>query len=143
MTSHEPEPLPPSLLAPSRSSALLSAFAPHLVLPDEPIAHTGVKLVLPPQDTVLSVPLPRLPRLGVVVLSEFSIAAQIMNSHIAVNPWNVEEVAEAMEKALLMEDEDRLTRHLRDLHYTSRSTYSDVTRMVRLSVYAMREPLVC
>jgi hypothetical protein len=135
----EPDaPLPRSMLVPSRSNALLSQFAPHLVMDDEETPTHSVRFVMPPQDTNLTIPLPGLPRLGVVVLSEFCIAAQIMNSHIAVNPWNIDEVAEAIEKALLMEDEDRLTRHLRDLHYTSRSTYSDVSKRVITSIWCMR-----
>lgn len=95
--------LPMSMLAPSKSNQLLSSFAPHLVVdPSSPVASSRpVEFQLPPQDTDVRVPLPFLPRLGVVVLSEFCISAQIMNSHLSVNPWNIDDVAKAIEKVSL------------------------------------------
>jgi trehalose-6-phosphate synthase len=46
-------------------------------------------------------------RHGVLVLSEFTGAAQSLNGSILVNPWNTEELAAAMQEAVTMSDEHR------------------------------------
>ena len=46
-------------------------------------------------------------RHGVLVLSEFTGAAQSLNGSIIVNPWNTEELAGAMQEAVTMSDEQR------------------------------------
>lgn len=46
-------------------------------------------------------------RHGVLVLSEFTGAAQSLNGSILVNPWNTEELAGAMQEAVTMSDEQR------------------------------------
>ena len=46
-------------------------------------------------------------RHGALILSEFAGAAQSLSGSIIVNPWNTEEVAEAMNTALTMSDEQR------------------------------------
>jgi trehalose 6-phosphate synthase len=46
-------------------------------------------------------------RHGVLVLSEFTGAAQSLNGSILVNPWNTEELAAAMQEAVTMSDEQR------------------------------------
>jgi trehalose-6-phosphate synthase len=46
-------------------------------------------------------------RHGVMVLSEFTGAAQSLNGSIIVNPWNTEELAGAIHDAVTMGDEQR------------------------------------
>jgi trehalose 6-phosphate synthase len=46
-------------------------------------------------------------RHGVLVLSEFTGAAQSLNGSILVNPWNTEELAAAIQEAVTMSDEQR------------------------------------
>jgi trehalose 6-phosphate synthase len=46
-------------------------------------------------------------RHGVLVLSEFTGAAQSLNGSILVNPWNTEELAGALQEAVTMSDEQR------------------------------------
>lgn len=49
---------------------------------------------------------------GVLVLSEFAGAAQSLGAGaILVNPWNVSELAGAIEEALTMGDTERRERH--------------------------------
>lgn len=47
-------------------------------------------------------------RHGVLILSEFTGAAQSLNGSIIVNPWNTEELAGALQEAVTMSDEQRL-----------------------------------
>ena len=46
-------------------------------------------------------------RHGVLILSEFTGAAQSLNGSLLVNPWNTEELAGAMQEAVTMSDEQR------------------------------------
>lgn len=46
-------------------------------------------------------------RHGVLVLSEFTGAAQSLNGSLIVNPWNTDELAGAMHDAVTMSDEQR------------------------------------
>lgn len=46
-------------------------------------------------------------RHGALVLSEFAGAAQSLNGSIVVNPWNTEELANAIHDAVTMGDEQR------------------------------------
>ena len=46
-------------------------------------------------------------RHGALVLSEFAGAAQSLNGSIVVNPWNTEELADAIHEAVTMGDEQR------------------------------------
>ena len=47
-------------------------------------------------------------RHGVMILSEFTGAAQSLNGSLIVNPWNTEELAGAIHDAVTMGDEQRL-----------------------------------
>ena len=49
-------------------------------------------------------------RHGSLVLSEFAGSAQSLTGSLIVNPWNVDEMARAMQKALTMEDWERAER---------------------------------
>lgn len=48
---------------------------------------------------------------GALVISEFTGAAQNLPGAILCNPWNIEDVSNAMQKALEMSDVDREVRH--------------------------------
>ena len=52
---------------------------------------------------------------GVIILSEFSSSARVLNGALRVNPWNTEEVTDAMERACSMQPMERLARRERDL----------------------------
>ena len=49
-------------------------------------------------------------RHGSLVLSEFAGSAASLTGSIVVNPWNIDEMARAMAKALTMEDWERTER---------------------------------
>lgn len=49
-------------------------------------------------------------RHGSLVLSEFAGSAQSLTGSLIVNPWNIDEMARAMGKALTMEDWERAER---------------------------------
>ena len=49
-------------------------------------------------------------RHGSLVLSEFCGSAQSLNGSLSVNPWNIDDMARAMLKALTMEDWERAER---------------------------------
>ncbi|TPX54655.1 hypothetical protein SeMB42_g00167 [Synchytrium endobioticum] len=48
---------------------------------------------------------------GVLILSEFAGAAQSLNGSIIVNPWNTEEMAQAIHDAVTMPDDVRKANH--------------------------------
>lgn len=50
-------------------------------------------------------------RKGILILSEFTGAAQSLNGSIIVNPWNTEEVADALYDAVTMPDELRAAKY--------------------------------
>lgn len=58
-------------------------------------------------------------RHGVLVLSEFTGAAQSLTACIIVNPWNTEELAEALLQAVTMSDEQRATNFMHMYDYVS------------------------
>ncbi|CAA3029350.1 alpha,alpha-trehalose-phosphate synthase [UDP-forming] 1 [Olea europaea subsp. europaea] len=60
---------------------------------------------------------------GVLILSEFAGAAQSLGAGaILVNPWNVTEVAAAIEQALIMPAEEREKRHQHNFEHVSSHT---------------------
>ncbi|PRT54760.1 Alpha,alpha-trehalose-phosphate synthase [UDP-forming] [Wickerhamiella sorbophila] len=61
-------------------------------------------------------------RNGQLILSEFAGAAQSLNGAIIVNPWNMEEMAEAIHTALTMSDEKRQETHGMMFHHVSKFT---------------------
>ncbi|KAI9651714.1 MAG: Trehalose-6-P synthase/phosphatase complex synthase subunit, partial [Trizodia sp. TS-e1964] len=61
-------------------------------------------------------------RHGVMVLSEFTGAAQSLNGSIIVNPWNTEELAGAIHDAVTMTDEQRATNFQKLYRYVSKYT---------------------
>ena len=61
-------------------------------------------------------------RHGVLVLSEFAGAAQSLNGCIAVNPWNTEELAGALQEAVTMSPEQRTINYQKLNKYVSKYT---------------------
>ncbi|KAF2664478.1 alpha,alpha-trehalose-phosphate synthase-like protein subunit [Microthyrium microscopicum] len=59
---------------------------------------------------------------GVMVLSEFTGAAQSLNGSIIVNPWNTEELADAIHDAVTMSDEQRAANYVKLSKYVRRYT---------------------
>lgn len=63
-------------------------------------------------------------RHGVLVLSEFAGSAQSLSGAIRVNPWNIEELAEAVHEALTLPQRERELRHGKLFHYVNKHTAS-------------------
>ena len=61
---------------------------------------------------------------GVVVLSEFSSCARVLNGALRVNPWNTEETMRAFERAYEMGTAERVARRERDLQFLQQKTAS-------------------
>ncbi|KAI9698098.1 MAG: Trehalose-6-P synthase/phosphatase complex synthase subunit [Bogoriella megaspora] len=61
-------------------------------------------------------------RHGVMILSEFTGAAQSLNGSIIVNPWNTEELADAMHDAVTMGDEQRASNYQKLEKYVNKYT---------------------
>ena len=57
-----------------------------------------------------------------MILSEFAGAAQSLNGSIIVNPWNTEDLAQAIEDAITMSDEQRAISHVKLYKYVTRYT---------------------
>ena len=60
-----------------------------------------------------------LPNPGVVVVSEFSTCAVLLNGSLKVNPFAPQSVADALEKALVLTKKDKELRRQRDLPFIS------------------------
>lgn len=61
-------------------------------------------------------------RHGALILSEFTGAAQSLNGSIIVNPWNTEELANAIHEAVTMDDEKRKSNYLKLAKYVNKYT---------------------
>jgi len=72
-------------------------------------------------------------RHGVMVLSEFTGAAQSLNGSIIVNPWNTDELANALYDAVTMGDEQRAINFQKLDRYVSK-----YTRLVNQSSFTLR-----
>lgn len=77
-------------------------------------------------------------RHGVMILSEFTGAAQSLNGSLIVNPWNTEELANAIHDAVTMSPEQRETNYKKLERYVFKYTsswwgQSFVAEMTRLS----------
>lgn len=59
---------------------------------------------------------------GVLILSEFAGAAQSLNGSIIVNPWNTEELANAIHEAVTMPKETRQSNHQKLYRYVTKYT---------------------
>lgn len=59
---------------------------------------------------------------GVLILSEFTGAAQSLNGSIVVNPWNTEELAGAIKEAVTMGDDQRAVNFDKMYRYVSKYT---------------------
>ncbi len=63
-------------------------------------------------------------RHGVLVLSEFAGSAQSLSGAIHVNPWNIEELSEAIHSALTLPQRERELRHGKLYNYVNKHTAS-------------------
>ena len=63
-------------------------------------------------------------RKGVMILSEFAGAAQSLNGSIVVNPWDSQQVADAIHEAVTMDEETRTENHRKLFKVSSESQYS-------------------
>ena len=61
-------------------------------------------------------------RHGVMILSEFTGAAQSLNGSIIVNPWNTDELAAAIHDAITMPDDLREANHAKLYRYVTKYT---------------------
>lgn len=61
-------------------------------------------------------------RNGVMILSEFTGAAQSLSGSIVVNPWNIEELAGAIHQAVTMSAEQRKANHQKLFRYVTKYT---------------------
>ncbi|KAL0939726.1 trehalose-phosphate synthase [Colletotrichum truncatum] len=82
-------------------------------------------------------------RHGVMILSEFTGAAQSLNGSLIVNPWNTEELANAIHDAVTMSPEQRETNYRKLERYVFKYTsawwgQSFVAEMTRLSHETMQ-----
>ncbi|KAH7075139.1 glycosyl transferase [Paraphoma chrysanthemicola] len=83
-------------------------------------------------------------RHGVMILSEFTGAAQSLNGSLIVNPWNTEELADAIHDAVTMGDEQRNMNYQKLSKYIRKYTSawwgeSFVTELRRISETADRK----
>jgi len=67
---------------------------------------------------------------GVVVLSEFSMASDVMNGALCVNPFNLESVTRALDTAIRMSPENRALRISRDVHHVTLASHTWSRRML-------------
>jgi len=62
---------------------------------------------------------------GAVILSEFAGCANALSGSLLVNPWNIEEVADAMNSALTMKEEEKADIHSHQFNFISRHNASN------------------
>lgn len=61
-------------------------------------------------------------RQGVMILSEFAGAAQSLNGSIVVNPWDSQQVADAIHEAVTMDAATRIENHRKLFKYVNKYT---------------------
>ena len=71
-------------------------------------------------------------RHGVLVLSEFTGAAQSLNGSILVNPWNTEELAGTMQEAVTMSPELRRVNFEKLYKYVNKYTRYVLANVIHL-----------
>ncbi|ETV90852.1 trehalose-phosphatase [Aphanomyces invadans] len=67
---------------------------------------------------------------GVVLLSEFSACCCVLNGGLRINPWNITEVVNSLDRAINMSNDERLGRRARDLPYITNQPASNWTKQV-------------
>ncbi|CAK4086637.1 unnamed protein product [Aphanomyces euteiches] len=67
---------------------------------------------------------------GVMLLSEFSACCCVLNGGLRINPWNIAEVVNALDRAINMTAEERQGRRARDLAYITNQPASNWTKQV-------------
>ncbi|CAM9312632.1 unnamed protein product [Phaeothamnion confervicola] len=74
---------------------------------------------------------------GVVLASEFSACASLLNGAIRINPFDVQRVAAALDQALTMDTTERTGRRARDMPYISSRPSAEWTYQVLCDMWAM------
>lgn len=59
---------------------------------------------------------------GVLILSEFTGAAQSLSGAVMINPWNTEELADSIHTSLTLSEEDKEEKHQMLFNYVNRHT---------------------
>jgi trehalose 6-phosphate synthase len=77
-------------------------------------------------------------RHGVMVLSEFTGAAQSLNGSIIVNPWNTEELAGAIHDAVTMGEEQRSVNYHKLERYVMKYTRCVEGKAAHTLVYILK-----
>jgi trehalose 6-phosphate synthase/phosphatase len=95
-----------------------------------PLEYVFAKGMGNPHDNSKCASMTRRSKAGVVILSEFSACCCVLNGGLRVNPWNITEVVNALDRAINMSDEERLGRRARDLPYITSQPSSNWTRQV-------------
>ena len=86
----------------------------------------------------------QLERHGALILSEFTGAAQSLHGALVINPWNAEEVADAIHEAVTMGPEQRAVNYRKLAAYVNKYTSawwgeSFVTELTRISEQAEKK----
>ena len=79
-------------------------------------------------------------RRGVMILSEFAGAAQSLSESIVINPWNTEDVADAISRALNMPEEVKKANHEKLYSYVTKYTryvYNPLQDLLRTGLTCM------
>ncbi|CAG8572289.1 645_t:CDS:2 [Funneliformis caledonium] len=87
---------------------------------------------------------------GVLILSEFAGAAQSLNGSIIVNPWNTDELANAIHEAVTMSDDLRKSNYIKLSRYVTKYTaaywgssfVSELRRVSEEFTHHMRLPVL-
>ncbi|KAK3672168.1 Trehalose-6-P synthase/phosphatase complex synthase subunit [Recurvomyces mirabilis] len=83
-------------------------------------------------------------RHGSMILSEFAGAAQSLNGSLVINPWNTEELADAIHDSVTMSDEQRAINYQKMARYVNKYTSawwgeSFVSELTKISEQAERK----
>lgn len=100
-----------------------------------PYKYTVSRQGSPELDAALGID-SSMPKKSVIIVSEFVGCSPSLSGAIRVNPWNVEQVAEAMHEAIVMGDREQQLRHEKhykyisshDIAYWARSFDQDLAR---------------
>jgi trehalose 6-phosphate synthase/phosphatase len=59
---------------------------------------------------------------GVLILSEFAGSSQSLSGAVRINPWNSEQMVQAINSALLMSQQERSIKHEHNFKYVTSNT---------------------
>jgi len=76
---------------------------------------------------------------GVVVASEFSACCSLLNGALKINPFNAQQVADTIGKAVVMDVEEKSRRRLRDLPFISSNPSAQWTRHILTELWQLKK----